>query len=245
MTNYLQKIKQLDNSLGNKKVHNQVEEIDKLVATVAEKKVLSVAPLRLGFLPDEFEDLLVGMGSAKKNELTTLNHLLNSARQFLSLKYWSVPNLKTANLIKRELHIASALEIMAGNAYWSKALNEVDIDTIATDSLEWAKTSQTGEQMMMPVKNYAAEVAIKKFDQVDLIICSWSPNFGDSDLSAVRAWRDYNPNSKLLFIGEKNGATNSPQFWENEQFVKTEAISKINASFKSFDFIDEQFFEIK
>lgn len=247
MTSYLDKLKQIDDTLEEKQVHSQVLEVQNIIETVANKQVLTIAPMKLGFLPDKFEEILSIVGSSKRQELTTLNHLLNSVRQFLSLKYgiWSVPNLKTTSLIKKELHISSALEIMAGNAYWSKALTLAGIKTIASDSLQWAKTSPTGGQWMMPVQNYSAKNAIKKFNKVDLILCSWSPNFGDSDLTAIAAWKRYNPESKLLFIGEKNGATNSPTFWEKERFINSSQMKRINSSFNSFDFIDEQIFEIE
>ena len=54
-----------------------------------------------------------------------------------------------------------------------------------------------------------ADQAIEKYQDVDLILCSWSPNFGNSDIETIAAWRKFNPNSHLLFIGEKDGATNS------------------------------------
>lgn len=247
MTSYLDKLKHIDCILKKKSIHSQVQEVQTIVEAVQNKQILLTAPARLGFLPDEFEAILSVIGSSKRQELTTLNHLLNSVRQFLSLKYgiWSVPNVETAGLIKKELNITSALEIMAGNAYWSKALSSVGIKTIATDSLQWAKTSKTGGQLMMAVQNYSAEEAIQKFNKVDLILCSWSPNFGDSDLSAISAWRKYNPKSKMLFIGERNGATNSPTFWEQERFINSSQIKAINSSFRSFDFINERIFEIK
>jgi hypothetical protein len=46
----------------------------------------------------------------------------------------------------------------------------------------------------------------------------------------------------LLFIGEKNGATNSATFWQK---AKSRTNTKVNRSFQSFDFIDEKVFEIK
>ncbi len=58
-----------------------------------------------------------------KDKAQEANNLLNNFRSFLSREYgvWSLPNLETARLIKQEYHVKSSLEIMAGNAYWSKA----------------------------------------------------------------------------------------------------------------------------
>lgn len=79
------------------------------------------------------------------------------------MKYgiWSIANLKTAALIKDKMQIDTALEIMAGNAYWSSTLANVGIQTISTDSLEWAKTSSTGAEPFHPVINLEAAQAIK------------------------------------------------------------------------------------
>ncbi|QGV04604.1 hypothetical protein [Lactobacillus acetotolerans] len=247
MTNFLKKINQLDKKLNYGPIHNQVEEINAIVEHVANQEVLPVTPAPLGLLPDQFEDVADKLNEEQKVDLKAINNLLNSLRQFLSLKYgvWSLSNKKTATLIKQELAVNSALEIMAGNAYWSKALNEAGIRVIATDSLEWAKTSSTGKQAFYPVVDLDAVSAIKKFAGADLILCSWAPNFGKSDLDVIRAWKKFTPESHLLFIGEKEGATNSPEFWENENFVNSPSLRKINRSFKSYDFIDEQIYEIK
>lgn len=207
---------------------------------------LPEAPASLGLLPDQFEDILQEIGADKKKKLTDINNLFNNFRQYLSLKYgiWSVANLNTAKLIKEKLHVKTALEIMAGNAYWSKALEEVGVKTISTDSLEWAKTSSTGAKPFHKIIDLKADQAIKKYQDVDLILCSWSPNFGSSDLETIAAWRKYNKDSHLLFIGEQDGATNSPEFWSHNWFKKTKELREINRSFRSFDFIDEQIFEI-
>ncbi|KRL25529.1 MAG: SAM-dependent methyltransferase [Lactobacillus kefiranofaciens] len=246
MTKFLTKLTNLDKKISDPLVHKQVEEITRIDNYVQQGRPLPRAPRRLGLLPDEFENILVKTDAAKKEELTVMNNLLNNFRQYLSLKYgiWSVANLKTAKLIKEKLEVNSALEIMAGNAYWSKALAEVGINVISTDSLEWAKTSTTGAQPFYPVIDLPAQNAVQRYAKVDLIICSWSPNFGHSDLDAIQAWKKYNPSSHLLFIGEKNGATNSPAFWQRNHFIKNAALAEINQSFQSFDFINEQVFEI-
>lgn len=247
MTEYITKINQLDQELDNEIVHRQVNEIRQIDNYVKRQKPMPQAPNMLGLLPDQFEDILADIGEDKRSSLTAINNLFNNCRQYLSLEYgiWSIANLETAGLIKDKLGITKALEIMAGNAFWSKALEEVGIEVISTDSLEWAKTSKTGSEPFHQVLDLAASDAIKKYRDVDLVLCSWSPNFGQSDLKTVKAWRTYNKSSYLLFIGERDGATNSPQFWRSDWFKKTPELAEINRSFKSYDFIDEQIFEIR
>ncbi len=242
MTKFIKKINTINEKIDNRIVQEQVKELNKIVKTVALKQVLAKAPDRLGLYPDEIEEIV----NNNFKDVKTINHLLNSTRQFLSLKFgiWSLPNLTTAKLIRKEFKIKTAVEIMAGNAYWTKALNEAGIQTIATDSLEWAKTSSTGQNQFSRVENLSATDAIKKYNKVDLIFCSWSPNFGRSDLEVINTWKKYNPQAHLLFVGEKNGATNSPDFWKLTHFKKTPELAKINQSFVSYDFIDEKIFEI-
>ena len=246
MTEYITKLNQLDLEIDNDIVHNQVNEIKQIDNYIKSKKPLPEAPARLGLLPDQFEDVLMEIGENKRRSLTTINNLFNNCRQYLSLEYgiWSVANLKTARLIKEKLAINKALEIMAGNAYWSKALEAAGIITISTDSLEWAKTSKTGSEPFYQVLDMPAAQAIEKYRDVDLILCSWSPNFGQGDIETVNAWQKYNKSSHLLFIGEQNGATNSQEFWDHSWLKKTPELAEINHSFKSFDFINEQIFEI-
>lgn len=246
MAEFMTKMANLDRQLANPTIHKQVREVQQIVAYAGHKQVLATAPQKLGFEPDQFEDLLAEIGTEQKQNLQILNHLLNGVRQYLSLRFgiWSLPNLKIAHLLKEKFGINSALEIMAGNAYWSKALSEVGINTIATDSFEWAKTSKTGQTAFYPLENLEASAAIKKYANVDLILCSWSPNFGDSDLEVIKCWQNCSK-AHLLFIGEKEGATNSPDFWLKTNFINSEALRTINRSFQSYDFIDEKFYEIE
>lgn len=245
MTNYIDKLQHLDKQIKQPEIHAQVDEVLTIISAVAKGQVLKNAPQKLGFEPDQLEELEIEAGPDKKKAIKAINHLLNGVRQYLSLKFgiWSLPNLATAQLIKEKLHIHTALEVMAGNAYWSKALQEAGIKTIATDSLEWARTSKTGQSSFIPVENLTATEAVKKYTEVDLVLCSWSPNFGHSDLDLIKSWQA-NSHACLLFIGEKEGATNSPEFWLKTQFKSSPELNAINHSFASYDFIDEKFYEI-
>lgn len=247
MSDFLTKINQLDAAINNQQVHKQTLEVREIISFVKHKNILPQAPESLGFLPNEVEQISRTLTFKQINQFKIINQLFNSLRQFLSVKYgiWSLPNLTTARLIKENLQIKHGLEIMAGNGYWSKALSQVGVSMTATDSFEWSKTSNTGRQTCQPIYNFDALMAIKKFTNVELIICSWAPNFTKSDLLVVKAWKKYNPNSHLLFIGEKRGVTNSPDFWYRMHFSQSSKLHQINQSFSSFDFINEQVFEIK
>ncbi|MGY0445063.1 SAM-dependent methyltransferase [Lactobacillus johnsonii] len=242
MKKYQNKLNKLDKELNYLPLHEQVIAINNIIINLEKGKILQKSPNSLGFLPDSLDIMIENTGSREKAQ--EANNLLNNFRSFLSREYgiWSLPNLETAQLIKQEYNVKSSLEIMAGNAYWSKALSEVGIKAIASDSFAWAKSSTTGESPIFETENLAALSAIKKHPEVDLIICSWAPNFGEDDVNILNLYRQLDYQPVLLFIGEKFGATNSTTFWQE---VKTTTNKKVNRSFRSFDFIDEKVFEIK
>ena len=134
MKQYQIKLNQLDKELNYLPLHKQVNIINNIIANLQQKKILPKSPNSLGFLPDSLDIMIDNIGN--KDKVQEANNLLNNFRSFLSREYgvWSLPNLETARLIKQEYHVKSSLEIMAGNAYWSKALSQVGINAIASDS---------------------------------------------------------------------------------------------------------------
>lgn len=245
MTKFINQLYQLNIKFKDPIITNQIVTVNDIDYHVKNHLVLPSAPQKLGFLPDKFAYL-------KKKypnniaDLQKLNNLLNNVRQYLSLQYgiWSLPNQTTANKFIESFKINSLLEIMAGNAYWSLAFSK-KAKTIATDSLVWSKTSQTGDNLFYPVQKFTAKQAIIRYSNVDAIFCSWAPNFGQSDVELINCWRKYSPDSRLFFVGEKDGSTNSSAFWQKAKFNNSTEIKRVNATFASFDFIDEGFFEIK
>jgi len=144
MRKYQNKLNKLDKELNYLPLHEQVIAINNIITNLENGKILQKSPNLLGFLPDSLDIMIENTGSKEKAQ--EANNLLNNFRSFLSREYgiWSLPNLETAKLIKQEYNVKSSLEIMAGNAYWSKALSEVGVKAIASDSFTWAKSSKTG-----------------------------------------------------------------------------------------------------
>lgn len=189
MKKYQNKLNKLDKELNYLPLHEQVIAINNIITNLENGKILQKSPNSLGFLPDSL-DIMIEK-TARSEKAQEANNLLNNFRSFLSREYgiWSLPNLETAKLIKQEYGVKSSLEIMAGNAYWSKALSEVGIKAIASDSFAWAKSSTTGEAPIFETENLDAISAIKKHPEVDLIICSWAPNFGEDDVNILNLYR--------------------------------------------------------
>jgi hypothetical protein len=243
MSSYLATLTRL--SHGIPALEAQSAEIRAITDCIAAKQVLAKAPQPLGLLPDQREELEQRYG---KKRVDQADNLLNNFRSYLSRRFglWSLPNLTTAQLIKKYYHAGRVLEVMAGNAYWSKALQEAGCQVLATDSLEWAKTSETGAHNFVSVQKMTAAEALAQYGEaVDLIICAWAPNFNESDCQLVTAWRRLAKRPPLIFVGERDGATNSPRFWQSVPLQSNLGLRQINASFTSFDFIDEKIFKVK
>lgn len=240
MVKFIDKLTSLDARLGDPAVHQQVQEFLQIVTKLETGTVLDTAPNQFGFAPDWLSEKLK---TSRAKQYREVDHLLNNVRQFISLQFgvWSLPNLQVAQKITT-LYGKSGLEVMAGNALWSAALQQAGCEMVASDSLEWAKSSTTGAKPFFPVKNLAAQEALKQFMQVDFILCSWAPNFGTSDLELVDSWRQLPSKPALLFVGEQNGATNSGQFWSEVAVKKVKAANQL---FSSFDFIQEEIFEVQ
>lgn len=170
MKKYQNKLNKLDKELNYLPLHEQVIGINNIITNLENGKILQKSPNSLGFLPDSLDIMIENTRSSEKAQ--EANNLLNNFRSFLSREYgiWSLPNLETAKLIRQEYNVKSSLEIMAGNAHWSKALSEVGVKAIASDSFTWAKSSTTGEAPIFETENLDAISAIKKHPEVDLII---------------------------------------------------------------------------
>ncbi|EEU21420.1 SAM-dependent methyltransferase [Lactobacillus mulieris] len=237
MTDFLTKLIKIDNELNIPRLHQEVCEVKRVCSVLDKKEVPNCQIMNLG-------PITAQKSAAKKIQVA--NNLLNSFRQYLSLHYglWSLPNVQTARIIKEKYNITSAVEVMAGNAAWSKALSMAGVKVYASDNLVWSKTSKTGGDLFYPVENLDASSAIIKYQNCDLIICSWAPNFGHADIDLIKVWKKLEHRPKLLFVGEEFGVTNSEEFWQTVSFIKKPELASVNASFSSFDFIEERFFEI-
>lgn len=182
------------------------------------------------------------------NDLPELDRKLRSFRDYLETQYgmWAyISSGFTAELAKF-LNGRPALEVMAGNGYISQGLKNNHANVITTDSLTWTHENQTGKQTVVSVEQLTALEAYEKYkDQVDFIIMCWSPDGLPIDVELLNAIRNDNHPVQLLVIGEKNGATNSPEFWQTAQFVETEELTKLNQFYPHFDLIKDQVYLVK
>lgn len=210
-------------------------------------------------LPDDIQDRIYQQLAAKYpagdptgdhlwNQYTaalpTVDRLLRNYRDYLEETYgmWSYTNAPFIAALSDYLAGQPVLEIMAGNGYISRGLRQHNPrqTVITTDSKAWVAENQTGRHPVTAVEKLDACAAIKKYgDSVDYVIMSWSPDKVEIDWQVLQLLRHQFPQVKLLVIGEKNGATNSPRFWK-EARLSQDGLAAVNDHLRSFDLIDEQ-----
>lgn len=245
MSTYLQELAAAVAAVPDPQVAEQVTVIRQVVQGLRRQELPPKQVPALGLLPDQKAELAEQFAPAA---VARLDNLLNNFRSYLSRAFgiWSLPNLRTAKVLKEKFGLQRVLELMAGNGYWSQALQLIGCQPIPTDSLEWAITSETGAKPAVAVKNCEASAALQHWGgQVDAILCSWAPNFNQADWTVLQTYRRLQLTAPLFFVGERDGATNSQRFWEGANFVSSSALAAVNRSFRSFDFINEKFFLVK
>ncbi len=138
------------------------------------------------------------------------------------------------------------LEVMGGCGSLSKALADLGVDVVCTDSYGWSGKAATWfESPWMPVEKIDAVSAICKYGpDVDLVICSW-PYMDDSCDKALLAMRTANPNAMMLYIGEPEtafgaGATADDAFFRHAEPVEDEAFDRVAALYISCHLIHDR-----
>lgn len=239
---------------------NNVLESDRLI-----KNGLLPQPLPKLLLPDNIQDTVFQAVNAKYpkgdprgdalwnkyiDALPRVDKLLRNYRDYLEDTYgmWSYPNAMFINALSDYLGGAPVLEIMAGNGYLSKGLRDHNpAETIyTTDSMAWKKENQTGRHPVTKIESLDALAAINKYgDKVDYVLMCWSPDKLTIDMDVLNLIRNQFPQLKLLIIGEKNGATNSKEFWQSAKLSQDEKLQRVNEQISHFDLINEQIFLAK
>ena len=210
-------------------------------------------------LPDDIQDQIFNNLNAKfapkdpkgdrlwdtlSATLPKLDQDLRSFRDYLEDQYgmWAYISAPFVAGLAEYVKGHGVLEIMAGNGYISKGLRDLKQPVIATDSLAWTTENQTGNHQVTSVEKIDALDAIKKYQgQVDYVIMSWSPDGLPIDQQVLQTIREQpNTNLKLIVIGEKNGATDSAEFWQLANYIEPAATEKLNRHHQPFDLIKDQ-----
>lgn len=174
--------------------------------------------------------------------------LMNVSSQFEDLRQVMIENLGIWHICN-QLWIddlqnfcgpnSQNLEIMAGNAAISANLK----NTIATDNLDWDGQDNEHPCPWAPVEKMDAVAAVQKYhSQMDNIIMAWAPDNDNVDWKVLQFLRQNDFQGNLVVIGERNGATNSHDFWNNAQL---QLIEELNRHHQPFDFIKDRVWLVK
>lgn len=181
--------------------------------------------------------------------LPKLDKLLRSYREYLENEYgmWAYISAPFAADLAHFIGPKDrALEVMAGNGYVSKGLRDHGVHVYCTDSLAWTKQNETGKHLVTNVEKLDAFSAFRKYqDKIKYIIMSWSPDGVPVDWQLLQAVRKSGRDIPMIVIGEKNGATNSKQFWQHAHFIQNDAVKKLNRHHQSFDLMHDHVYLIK
>lgn len=176
-----------------------------------------------------------------------LDRCLQNYRQFLQtyFGFWGQITQEVAAGFAR-LPGKHYLEVMAGNGYLSYGLRRLHQQVYTTDSLSWTGENQTGRQPWTTVAPLDACKAYHKYrDDIDYVVMVWSPDGVPVDWQLLQLMRQDQRQIPLLCVGERNGCTNSKQFWQAAHFVNNPEIQRLNQCFSPLDLVREQVFWIE
>lgn len=119
------------------------------------------------------------------------------------------------------------LELMAGLATITSALQKRGVDIIATDDKSWRDGIWKGKEWT-DVEEIDAIEAIKKYGaDVDYIIMSWA-YMDNTAYRCLQAMREVNPNCKMIVIGESwGGCTADDSFFDSVELIEDYIIDNI------------------
>lgn len=135
------------------------------------------------------------------------------------------------------------LEIMSGLGMLSKALQNEEIEIVATDSKEWEFDDGF---YWTEVKTMDAISAIEVYGRdMDFIICSWIPYPSDIGRKVLLKMREVNPKLKMVYIGEFGGCCADESFFALCEVEKDNHIYKANQIFKNWAGIHDHIYLLR
>lgn len=154
---------------------------------------------------------------------------------------WHIPNQRWLVDLHHFINGRSVLEIMAGNALISAGLRQLQDEVTSTDNFDWR-----GQDILTPKPwtHVEQEDALKsvKRRSFDVLILSWAPDTQNIDWQILTTLRNQGFTGDFIVIGEQNGVTNSPEFWQNAILSQPEIL---NQNHKPFDTIKDAVWLVK
>ncbi|MFT8714711.1 MAG: SAM-dependent methyltransferase [Leuconostoc pseudomesenteroides] len=154
---------------------------------------------------------------------------------------WHIPNQRWLVDLHHFINGRSVLEIMAGNALISAGLRQLQDEVTSTDNFDWR-----GQDILTPkpwthVEQEDALESVKR-RSFDVLILSWAPDTQNIDWQILTTLRNQRFTGDFIVIGEQNGVTNSPEFWQNAILSQPEIL---NQNHQPFDTIKDAVWLVK
>ncbi|MDR0899575.1 MAG: hypothetical protein LBM27_04395 [Lactobacillaceae bacterium] len=208
--------------------------------SIDEKNLLKIAN---GFADDEPEKL---------GYLFELDTMLSSFRDYLISQYgmFGYVSQSYAKNLADYIQTQNVIEIMAGNGYLSAGIYAYakDINILATDNFNW-ENQGVNPNPVFPVENKEAIRTLEQNLKIEIpatVIMSWAPDTTTADLLVLEYLRHSGffstQGNQFIVIGEKNGATNSRQFWKKANLSE---IREVSNHIQHFDLIDDRAYSVK
>ncbi|MBS9334519.1 SAM-dependent methyltransferase [Fructobacillus sp. M1-13] len=207
----------------------------KLTLTALKQKQLPQKPLpQLLFSKRQLE---------RDPALLPLDEAMSELRETLIQTYgiWFLPNQAFVADLKAYLNGRAVIELCAGNAVLSAALQELGVDAQPVDNLDWQGQDNERPKPWTAVTQADAfstvtkAIAFKKqfpTGDLPLFLMAWSPNENELDWKILKVLRASGLSFDFVVIGEKNQATNSKRFWQQAELTKP---IELNAHYQAFD----------
>lgn len=183
-----------------------------------------------------------------EKQVQRLDHLLRNFRDFVA-QHFGIWALFTKAFLKRWQKLFPKqlyLEIMAGNGLLSAGLRQFGQQCMATDDLSWAQSSQTAGDLWTQVRHLDALSAIDQYGAyADALVMVWSQDQNPIDVAVLNHYRQHMAGKAFFVVGEKYGATNSPQFWDQARYMDSRSLKWLNQLYPRFDLIHDQVYLIQ
>jgi hypothetical protein len=124
---------------------------------------------------------------------------------FVSNYGWSVPTEDITTKLAQFIGNDTVLEVGSGYGLWSKLLNDMGVNTIATtrrsDNEQDATHMPQKDRSFTDVENIKNLDAVEKYPQANVLMMSWPPY---NDAMAYQTLKNFKGN-KIIYIGEGSG----------------------------------------
>ena len=212
----------------------QIDQVQAAIQAVAQKQLPHRLP-RVGF-----SDELIWRHLDDCPQLSEVGDLLADFRQVMvtSFGLWHLFTMQWVRDLDKYLGPGNRLELMAGNAALARYLPR----TIATDNLDWHGQDNEHPTPWTPVEPLDAVAAVDRYaPEVNAIIMAWAPDQAARDVAVVQRLATLGWRGRLIVVGEKNGATNSAQFWHR---VPVRLVYALNRHHQPVDFIRDRVYQV-